>query len=312
MTLHRVAAVCMRIALIGWVHVPILAVAQVEGPSGVGGIGDPVVPSQEDTLQTPRGLGMGTGARAGAAGVSALAYNPANLGIGRFYQIEAISSIIPGDSTYWTLGSAIVDSSTNRLAIGTSFRGVFNGENREYRGWDWRTAAGIALVKQLGIGVGVRWARLNAREDENGQRQGASFRGVTVDGAIRITPVYWLNIAALGYNLINTRSPLAPQTVGGSANVTAFESLNIGGDILFDLRTFDRPMWIAGGGLEYVVSDRVLLRGGYRRDQGRNLNQVTTSAGYAMSKFAIEMSLRQDVRRANETYLLFMVRYVVR
>ena len=293
--------------------------AQTEGPSGVTGSGDPAAPTPEETLETPRGLGMGTGARAGAVGVSALAYNPANLSLGSAYHIEALSSVIPGNDTTWTIGSAVVDSSTSRLALGTSFRGTFGGEDREYRGWDWRTAAGISIVKQFGVGLGVRWARIDPRrrtvESVNGesrQRLGPSLRAITMDAAVRITPIPQITIAGLGYNLIRTDSPLAPQMAGGSVNIAPIESLSFGGDLLVDMSTFDDPKVLGGGGLEYFAAGQVPLRAGYRRDQGRGLDQITASVGFVRRKFAIETALRQGVGSSSETFLLFMVRYVVR
>lgn len=291
---------------------PADVLAQSEAPSGVLGSGDPEVPPQEDAMETARGLGMGSGARAGAMGISALAYNPANLGVGKFYHVEAISTVIPGDDTTWTIGSAIVDSLTSKLAVGTNYRGVFGGEDREYKGWDWRTAIGIAAAKAFGLGAAVRWAKMKSRTDDDDQREGPSLNAVTMDASIRITPIEWLNLAGLGYNLIYTRSPLAPQMAGASLSLAPLESFSIGGDMLWDLKTFDDPKIIAGGGVEYLAGGQVPIRAGYRRDQGRDLNQVTASTGYAKPKFAVEMSLRQTLGSQKETYLLFMMRYAVK
>ena len=100
---------------------------------------------------------MGSGARAGAVGVSALAYNTSNMAAVSTYDVEAFSQLIPGSKsnggTYWTIGSSISDSTTSKkIAMGTSFRGVFAGENRRYSGWDWRSGIGIQAIPQLGIG----------------------------------------------------------------------------------------------------------------------------------------------------------------
>jgi hypothetical protein len=55
----------------------------------------------------------------------------------------------------------------------------------------------------------------------------------------------------------------------------------------------------------------VPLRFGYRRDNGRHLNQITAGAGFNKGKIGAEMALRQDIRGNKETYLLFMFRFVV-
>lgn len=287
------------------------AAAQTEGSSGVIGSGEPTTFAREDTFESARGLGMGSGVRASAAATSALAYNPANLALARAYHIEAFSSIVTSERS-WTIGTAVTDSVSSKVAMGTSFRGSFGDDTREYKGWDWRSGVGIALIPQLSIGVGLRWAKLRARTDENGERLGPRLRGFSMDAAISATPIKWLHIAALGYNLINLDSPLAPQMVGGSVALAPVEGLDIGTDILADLSTFEDPELVLGGGAEYVIAKQVPVRLGYRRDVGRDLHQITTSVGFVRSKFGLEFALRQDLGNTDETHLLFTVRYQVR
>jgi hypothetical protein len=292
-----------------------IASAQTEAPPGVDGLGDPALVPTEDTLETTYGLAMGSGARAGAVAVSGLAYNISNMAAIPTYHVEAFSQIIPGSKgdggTYWTIGSSVTDSTTaKRIALGTSFRGVFGGEDRLYKGWDWRSGIGIQAIPQLGLGLGVRWASIRP-DTEDEQRVGPSLERVTMDASITITPLPWLKIAGLGYNLIRTRSPLAPQMTGGSIALTPIESFSVGGDVLVDLSTFDTIELIAGGGLSYVAGEMVPLRIGYRRDSGRNLNQITAGLGINKGKIGFEGALRQDLGGRKETYLVFMFRFVV-
>jgi len=291
------------------------ALGQIQAPSGAGGLGDPTLVPTEDTLETTYGLAMGSGARAGATAISALAYNTSNMAAVSTYHVEAFSQIIPGSKsnggTYWTIGSSVTDSTTSKkIAMGTSFRGVFSGEGRRYKGWDWRSGIGVQAIPQLGIGIGFRWGRLESSRIE-GQRVGPSFDGITLDASITITPIPWLKIAGLGYNLIKTHSSLAPQMAGGSVALTPVESFTIGGDILFDFTTFEKNKLIAGGGLSYIAGEMVPLRFGYRRDQGRGLNQITAGAGFNKGKIGAEVALRQDIGARKETYLLIMMRFVV-
>lgn len=288
---------------------------QTQAPSGVGGVGDPSLIPTEDTLETTYGLAMGSGARAGATAISALAYNTSNMAAVNTYHVEAFSQIIPGSKsnggTYWTIGSSVADSTTSKkIAMGTSFRGVFSGEGRRYDGWDWRSGIGVQAIPQLGLGIGFRWARLRSSRFE-GQRLGPSFDGITLDASLTVTPIPWLKIAGLGYNLIRTHSSLAPQMAGGSVALTPVESFSIGGDMLFDFTTFETTELIAGFGASYIAGEMVPLRFGYRRDQGRNLNQITAGAGFNKGKIGIEAALRQNVGSRKETYLLFMFRFVV-
>ena len=294
---------------------PAKAALGQQAPSGVGGVATPAIVPTEDTLDTTYGLAMGSGARAGATGVSALAYNTSNMAAVSTYDVEAFSQIIPGSKsdggTYWTMGSSISDSTTSKkIAMGTSFRGVWSGENRRYSGWDWRSGIGIQAVPQLGIGVGFRWAKLKSERHE-GQRLSPSFDGITMDASLTITPIPWLRVSGLGYNLIKTHSALAPQMAGGSVSLAPVEAFSIGGDMLFDFTTFRKTELIAGAGVSYIAGEMVPLRFGYRRDQGRNLNQITAGAGFNKGKVGAEMALRQDIGGRKETYLIVMFRFVV-
>ena len=294
---------------------PARGVLGQQAPPGVGGVASPDLVPTEDTLETTYGLGMGAGVRAGAVGVSALAYNTSNMAAVSTYDVEAFSQLVPGSKsnggTYWTIGSSISDSTTSKkIAMGTSFRAVFSGENRRYSGWDWRSGIGIQAIPQLGIGVAFRWAKLNASRYE-GQRLGPSFDGITMDASLTISPIPWLRVSGLGYNLIKTHSSLAPQMAGGSVSLAPVESFSIGGDMLFDFTTFSKNELIAGAGMSYIAGEMVPLRFGYRRDQGRNLNQITAAAGFRKGKVAAELALRQDIAGRKETYLVVMFRYVV-
>ena len=304
------------IAGLSTVLYPVPAAFGQAAPPGVGDIAEPAVVPSEDTLETTYGLAMGAGVRAGAIGPSALAYNTSNMAAVSTYQIEIFSQVIPGSKsdggTYWNIGSSVTDSTTSKkIAMGTSFRYVFDGENREYKGWDWRSGIGVQVIPQLGIGIGFRWASMKSLTTASGQRRGPTFDGVTLDASMTITPIPWLKLAGLGYNLVKTNSPLAPQMAGGSAALTPIESFTVGGDVLLDFTTFEKNKLIAGAGVSYVAGELVPLRIGYRRDSGRHLNQITAGAGFNKGKVGAEVALRQDIGGRKETDLLFMFRIVV-
>jgi hypothetical protein len=56
----------------------------------------------------------------------------------------------------------------------------------------------------------------------------------------------------------------------------------------------------------------VPLRIGYRRDNGRNLNQITAGAGFNKGKFGVEAALRQTLGSRKESYILIMTRFAVK
>ena len=295
--------------MIAWTPARSVGAQSTEAPSGVSTQADPLVPAREETYQTPRGYGMGMGSRAAATGTTALAYNPANLALGKLYHVEATTQVVTGDNS-WALGSAVVDSAASKLALGTSFRGLIGNGVRQYRGWDWRSAIGLALLEQLSVGTAVRWANIKPRK-KNGQPLGPRFKGITMDAAARASPVPWLHIAALGYNLIRTGSDHAPQTVGGSLSLKFGGEFEVGTDLLADLTTFDKPELMAGAGFEYVAKKQVQLRVGYRRDGGREINTLTTGIGYVSRKVSTDFSVLQELNKVKETQLIFAVRYHV-
>ncbi|MAQ18001.1 MAG: hypothetical protein CMN30_24790 [Sandaracinus sp.] len=281
------------------------------------GDGSLVAPSaeapREETYETARGVGMGLGARATAQGTSALAYNAANIGMAQLYHIETMASFVPGDRA-WMYGGAIVDSITSKMAAGLSFHGFYGSGDRALRGYDGRLALGLPLSQKIGLGLSARYINLRSRqENSDGESVGAGVKAFTLDASIRVTPVDGLHIALLGNNLIRTDSPLAPLTLGGGLGYAFGNLFSVSGDILVDLTTFEQAELLFGVGIEYLAGESFPLRVGYRRDQGRVLNQITASVGYVDQQFGMDIALRQDIayEPGNDTQLLLNIRYHV-
>lgn len=266
---------------------------------------------RESTYETARGLGMGTGTRASVAGTSAVAYNPANLTLAPVYHLESFASYVPNDRA-WMYGGAVADSVTNRLAAGFSMHGVYGNEDRNYRGFDSRLALSVPFSDAIAIGVAGRFVRLRSRtENENGDRVGPGVKAFTLDVGVRVTPVAGLHIAFVGQNLVPTESALAPMLLGGGVSYSYETLFTIGMDVLVDLTTFDSAELLLGGGAEVLIASQVPLRLGFRRDQGRELNQITAAIGYVDQKVGLDVALRQDVNGPKETQLVFAFRYHV-
>ncbi len=301
------AALAVVVAVLG---AALPAEAQVEAPPGV----DPAPRAdraREDTYETPRGIGMGYGARAGAIGTSAVAYNAANLPLAPVYHVESVFGWLAGDNAFVT-GGAIADSVTSRLAAGMALRGVFGGGDRDFSGWDGRISLGTRLADVISLGASARYVRLHAdRETSEGQPVGDEARGFTVDAALRLTPVEGFHIAALTYNLVDLGSALTPRRVGGGVAYQYETVFEIGLDALVDLSTFDSARVAIGGGVQYVPKDIVPLRLGFQHDTGRRSSSLTMSAGYTQPKFGIELAFRQDFGREDGSQLLLAGRYHV-
>lgn len=265
-------------------------------------------PPVEETIETPRGLGMGTGARASVISTSAVAYNPAGLATGKLYHIESLTGYEP-NAKRWTVGGAVADSISSVVGAGLSFRGVLGGDS-PYRGYDARLALGVPIANVVSIGLTGRYVSMSPHHQSAENAPNNRVKGFTLDAAAKITLFKGIELAALGYNLIDRDSPLAPLMVGGSLSAT-FGSISIGGDALADLTTFHNATVVAGGGIELLAAGSVALRFGYRADSGRDLHSLTGSIGYVGQRLAADLALRQGVSGGNDTQLVLGMRYHV-
>lgn len=281
-----------------------------------------VVP--EARIESARGVALGTGARSSSAATQAQADNPANLVLGGLYHLEAFLGYQP---TFKRIGwgAAVVDSMTSRLAAGVSARGLFGEDGKlDNSGWEGRLGLGVPLGDMLSIGLAGRYANYTV-SDRHALPEHApqadmpvdrtfKFKGFTMDAAMTLRPIEGLALAALGYNLIDTESPLAPLMVGGSASFGLGSGLTLGGDVLVDLNThkaFDGTKIQAGGGLEFLAQGTIPLRGGYVYDQGRGTHAVTGGLGYVDQRFGLQVSVRQVVSGVKETLVFAAIQYFV-
>jgi len=274
-------------------------------------------PVPETRIESARGMALGTGARAAAASTQAQADNPANLVLGGLYHIESFVGYDPTFKRY-SWGGAVVDSMTGRLAAGASARLLF-GDNEAGKtgGWEAKLGLGLPILDQLSVGLAGRYSSLHTSDPHaNPERPPArdqapdrrfNLKHFTLDAAITIRPIPGLSIAGLAYNLIDTKSPLAPMSAGGSVAFNA-GLLTVGGDVLVDvnkLNLYSGPRIYGGGGLEYLASGILPLRVGYAYDQRRAQSFVTGGIGYMDPRYAIQISLRQSVNNGSETSLFF-------
>jgi hypothetical protein len=299
------------LALAALAALPARAAAQTEAPTGVAPSPTGEIPPREDTYDTPRGVGLGIGNRAGATGTSAVAYNAANLPLAPVYHVESMFGYLPTDRTY-VVGGAVADSVTNKLAAGTAFRGIFGNGDRNFSGWDGRISLGMPVVPQLSLGLSARYIRVHAdRHTEDGQPIGEHVKGFTMDASLTVTPLEGFHISALAYNMINLRSSLTPQRVGGGVSYQYKTIFQVGLDTLVDLSTFEHASVLIGGGAEYNAGGIVPLRLGFQQDTGRHMSSLTVGVGYNHPKVGVDLSLRQDFGDHRQSYLLLGLRYHV-
>lgn len=280
----------------------------------------------EARIESVRSVGLGTGARASAVSTQAQAENPANLSAGGLYHVEGFMGYEPQMKRIGA-GAAVVDSMTSRLAAGLSARGLFgDNDSGDNSGWEGRLAFGFPFGEMFSIGLAGRYSDLTVSDPkavpEKPHVAGSTtpidqtfrLKAFTLDAALTLRPVEGFAISALAYNLIETDSPLAPMTVGGSAAFTMGTALTIGGDVLVDLNThetFDDTKLTWGGGLEYLASGVLPLRVGYQYDQGRKQNAITGGIGFVEGAFGAQMGLRQTLSGYKESTIMGVIQYFV-
>lgn len=265
-----------------------------------------------DSMETPRGMAMGLGARASATSTSGLAYNAAGLSIGRLYHIETGVGYEPQAARFYT-GGSVIDSHSGPINAGVNFRYLHGNGQNGHGGFDGRIALGVPIGQHFALGLTGRYVSF-WREGQEGAAPWAE--GITFDASIRVSPIPGLHIAALGYNLLDLGSPLTPMQVGGSASYTIDGRVTIAVDGLADLSTWHnadgtiRPEALIGAGFEYFTGE-VPIRAGYVYDSGRDAHFVSAGAGWMNQQLGVDLSARQQVTGRYDTWLIATFRYFV-
>lgn len=283
---------------------------------------EPVVP--ESRIESARGVALGTGSRASARSTQAQQDNPANLAWGGVAHVESLFSYQPQLKSY-AVGAAVVDSMTSsHIAAGLSTRFLF-GENSAgaHSGWEGRLSLGVPIGEMISIGLAGRYGNFTVSnphvrpqrppaEDEEPD-QTFKFKAFTLDAAVTLRLFQGFTLSAIGTNLIDHKTPLAPLMVGGAAAFT-LGSISIGADLLTDLNLHDQfsgAKLLVGGGLEYLTQGLIPLRLGYAYDQGRHTHALTGGVGYLDQRFGLQISFRQLVTNPKDTTLFASVQYFV-
>jgi hypothetical protein len=289
------------------------------------GYAEPVV--REARIESARGTALGTGARASSASTQAMADNVANLSAGHVAHVETLYSYQPQLKSM-AAGASIVDGMTSGyLAAGLAARWLFSGKSS---GWEGRVGLGVPIGEMLSLGLAGRFSNItihdkkaraenwDAPEPEEGEDPAPAdhrykLKAFTLDAAVSLHPIPGLSLSALGYNLINTKSPLAPLLVGGSLSFGR-ETFSLGTDVLVDLnqhKEFSGAKLQVGGGIEYLTQGVAPLRAGYLYDQGRKQHAISAGIGYMNKQFSIQLSLRQYVAGSKDTTLFSAIQYFV-
>jgi hypothetical protein len=266
-------------------------------------------------IEAPRAIGMGGALNAVGTSTEALYMNPANLPLARNYHFELLGSYWPEAQRY-TIGGAVVDSSSSKLAGGFAGAGSCqdcfdpNGLHRNFA--DIRLGIAYPFGNVVSIGGVVRYLHvdqaiavgpLGPSLASDGTPNGPLMSTFTLDAGITVTPTRELRFGLVGHNLTDPGTGLAPTTlvggVGYQANTFAVEA-----DLLGDFTTYGHPEGRIMLGGEVFVFHHVPLRLGYRYDDGSTSHAIFGGVGYIAKQWGVEFSGGGDVYSPH-TSLLF-------
>jgi hypothetical protein len=257
-------------------------------------------------IQAPRGIGMGGALNALGSSTEGLYLNPANLTSTRVYHFELLGSYWL-DAQRYSLGGAVLDSSSSRLAGG--FAGSAScqdcidsaGINRNFS--DLRLGVAYPFGTLLSIGVIVRYLHVGQAIStgpfgpnlvSDGTPSGPVLSTFTADLGVAVTPIPQLHFGVVGHNLTDPGTGLAPTTVAGGVGYDG-GAFAVEADLLGDFTTYGHPEGRVMAGGELFVGQHVPLRLGYRYDDGTQTHGVYAGFGYINKQWGAELSGGRDL-----------------
>jgi len=271
-------------------------------------------------IETARIAGKNDADRALSSSVSALFQNPANMATSRVYHAAALVQIWP-EASRQSYGAAAVDSvgSSTRLAGGvgaTWTRQDPDGIDRTAT--DLRLAFAYPFSDKLFVGVGGRmlWLSQNGAGPlgpsyaASGLDGGKIFKNFAFDLGLTLKPGAGLSFALVGNNLNGADTGFQPLTFGGAIGF-AQEKFGIETDVVSDVRTWDKSKLRAMAGADVLLGDYVIVRGGYRYDQGAVSHSASLGLGYIDRSFSADLGVRRVLSGDSATAIVLTFTYHV-
>jgi hypothetical protein len=300
-----------------------LAVTVAAGLFARVAVADPASTSPEQgydlgEIQSPRALAFGGAQVALGTSTVGLFLNPANLALARVYHFEALAAVTP-EAQRQSYGGAVLDSSTSKLAGGVAGTWNLQDPNGINRQWtDVRLGLGYSLGDRFSVGAAGRYIRvtqatgsgpLGPSEASDGLPSSPILNTLTFDIGATLIPIDGFKIGAVGKNLTNPGTALAPTTVQGGAGYGS-QLFSVEADVLGDFTTYSaaRARVMLGG--ELFLGGHVPIRLGYRWDDGTQTQAIAAGLGYIESSWSFEVSGRHDfVGEHPSTMIVASVRF---
>lgn len=240
-------------------------------------------------LGSVRSAGMGGAARGFASGNEALLVNPAGMSaVSRFnFGVEAFFEPASG---LRVLSVAAVDSKLNAdqpfaLAGGVGYYDYRVGEGDQARKGS-LTVVGLSVPLALdlvSVGVAARYLKLSGAVKSN---------SVTMDSAILLRPNPLLGLSAVGYNLIDVRSPEAPRAWGLGAAFGSDATFLVDLDARLDSGPDGETVASFFAGAEYTIAGMFVPRLGFGEDRLRRSREVSGGLTFIWTILGVEAAYR--------------------
>jgi hypothetical protein len=148
------------------------------------------------------------------------------------------------------LGAGVVDSSTSKLGAGIGLRGFLSGDGG-HDGLDGRLGLAFPFSDAFSAGLLGRYISLSTEDEVDGETMERELaQGFTMDASLRIAPTPSVHIDLAALNFIDLDTPYAPVTLAAGLGFALAESISLGGDLLTDMSSFDKPKFTLGAGPE--------------------------------------------------------------
>jgi hypothetical protein len=265
-------------------------------------------------LETPRITAVAGAIRSTSSSTAALFTNPANMAIAQVYHAGAFAEIYP-EAGRQTFGGAVVDSllSSTGLSGGVSLAWTQQDPGGIGRQWtDLRFGLALPIPDVLYVGAAGRYLQINQTgtgplgysKASGGLGGGLLMETITVDVGATLRPIPEIVVSLVGYNLTSPDTTLFP-LMGAASGGFLTGDFSIAADVILEETTFNTTKVRVQSGLEFLVANRVALRGGYRYDEGFDAHFVAGGAGYVDPKFSIDVGVRRSVSGTDSTTLTF-------
>ncbi len=275
---------------------------------------DPEIGHNYAELDTPRMTALGGAMRASSNSLSALYSNPANMAIAKVYHVGAYAQIQP-EARRQTYGGAIVDSLISSSGLAGGAGGSWTMQDRDGidRQWmDIRFGLAMPLGDIIYVGLAGRYITLQqngvgvlGQSYASGGIRGSNIiQTMTIDAGLTVRATPELKFAITGNNLTALDTALFP-IMGGLGASYDTEDFSISSDLTMESRTYDKVRLRARAGGEILFADQIMVRLGYRFDQGPYSHAVCGGLGYVNKLFSIDASVRRSVAGPSYTAITF-------